>query len=119
MTDSTARAGDDLKWYADESTNLEWYVNAIGGDQEFAKESQTTAEEMVHHFIGGEDNPFRVPGSVVARAVLEVGADLYYRKASRNGVVGLDNVESQPFRIARDPMTAAYPLLRPYLVTGL
>jgi hypothetical protein len=119
MTDSTARGGGNLEWYADASTNLDWYVQALGDDKKFATESKTTATEMVHHFIGGADNPFKVPGSVVARAVLEVGADLYYRKASRNGVVGLDSVEAQPFRIARDPMTAAYPLLRPYLVTGL
>ncbi|RWZ52934.1 hypothetical protein ELQ90_03085 [Labedella phragmitis] len=111
MTDSTARDATD--------TTLEWYVNAIGEDADFAAASAATATSMVHEFIGGEDNPFKVPADVVARAVLEVGADLYYRKASRNGVVGLEGTGPQPFRINRDPMTAAYPLLRPYLVMGL
>ena len=99
-------------------TELSWYVDAIGEDVEYAATSKAEATELVNHFIGS-GNPFGVPELVVDRAVLEVGADLYYRKASRNGVVGLDGVDSQPFRLNRDPMAAAYPVLRPYLVTGL
>ena len=99
-------------------TSLEWYVEAIGEDATFAAVSKAEATQLVNDFIG-QGNPFQVPASVVARAVLEVGADLYYRKASRNGIVGLEGVDPQPFRLNRDPMTAAYPLLRRYLVTGL
>ncbi len=101
------------------TNDLAWYVNAIGEDQPFAAESETVARQMVTDFIGGENNPFGVPDVVVARAVLEVGADLYYRKASRNGTVTIGGVEPQMFRINRDPMAAAYPLLRRYLVMGL
>lgn len=99
--------------------NVEWYVNAIGEDAEFAADCQTQATALVGKFIGGEDNPFGVPEEVVNRAILEVGADLYYRRASRNGIVGLDGIEPQPMRLSRDPMSAAYALLRPYLITGL
>jgi hypothetical protein len=108
MPDDTTRA-----------TTLEWYVQALGEDVPYAAESNEQATQLVQDFIGGEENPFEVPESVVARAVLEVGADLYYRKASRNGVIGLDGVDPQPFRLNRDPMAAAYPLLRRYLVTGI
>jgi len=101
------------------TTDLDWYVNAVGEDKPFAAESKETAAQMVTDFIGGAGNPFAVPESVVARAVLEVGADLYYRKASRNGVVQLGGVDPQLFRLNRDPMAAAYPLLRRYLVMGL
>ncbi len=101
------------------TTALDWYVQALGEDTDYASQCHAQAQQMVTDFIGGESNPFRVPDSVVARAVLEVGADLYYRKSSRNGVVGLDGVDPQPFRLNRDPMAAAYPLLRRYLVTGL
>ncbi|SDH16096.1 hypothetical protein SAMN04515691_2988 [Leifsonia sp. 98AMF] len=100
------------------ATDLSWYVQAIGEDKPYAESCQAEAQQMVDDFIG-EGNPFGVPESVVARAVLEVGADLYYRKASRNGVVQLDGVEPQLFRLNRDPMAAAYPLLRRYLVMGL
>jgi hypothetical protein len=101
------------------TTDLSWYVNALGEDAAYASESQAQATQLVNDFIGGQENPFNVPPAVVARAVLEVGADLYYRKASRNGVIGLDAADPQPFRLNRDPMAAAYPLLRRYLVTGL
>lgn len=100
------------------ATTLDWYVNAIGDDEPFAAESAQVATQMIEDFIGA-DNPYGVPDEVVARAVLEVGADLYYRKASRNGVVTMEGVEPQMFRLHRDPMAAAYPLLRRYLVMGL
>lgn len=100
------------------ATTLEWYVDAQESDQPFAQESAEVAKQMVEDFIGA-GNPHMVPAGVVARAVLEVGADLYYRKASRNGVMTVTGVEPQMFRLHRDPMAAAYPLLRRYLVMGL
>lgn len=100
------------------TTELDWYVEAVGEDKEFAADSKRTAEQMVRDLVG-KGNPYKVPETVVARAVLEVGADLYYRKASRNGIVGLEGIAPQPQRINRDPLTAAYPLLRHYLVLGL
>lgn len=100
------------------TTDLAWYVDAIGADAEYAAASKEVARQMIEDFIG-QGNPYGVPQSVVARAVLEVGADLYYRKASRNGVVTLQGVDPQLFRLNRDPMVAAYPLLRRYLVMGL
>ena len=108
MTDDTTPA----------TTSLDWYVTALGDDLAYAKESEGVARQMVSDFIG-DGNPYGVPAGVVARAVLEVGADLYYRKASRNGVVQLGGVDPQLFRLNRDPMAAAYPLLRRYLVMGL
>lgn len=100
------------------ATTLDWYVQALGADKPFAEESAQVAQTMVNDFIGN-GNPFEVPDEVVARAVLEVGADLYYRKASRNGVATIQGVEPQLFRLNRDPMAAAYPLLRRYLVMGI
>jgi len=107
---------------ADESTPTElgWYVNALGEDVQHAAWSKTVATGLVGGFVGGLDsNPFGVPVAILEMAVLEVGADVYYRKASRNGVVGLDGVDPQPFRLNRDPMAAAYPLLRRFLVVGI
>lgn len=108
MAESTAPATPDL----------DWYVNAQGEDKPFAASSAVEATQLVTDFIG-EGNPYKVPPVVVARAVLEVGADLYYRKASRNGIVGLDSENPQMFRLNRDPMAAAYPLFRPYIPMGL
>lgn len=101
------------------SRSVAWFVNAIGEDAEFALESESQAQTMIHDFIGGKKNPFDVPGEIIERAILEVGADLYYRRASRNGIVQLDGVEPQIFRLHRDPLSAAYPLLRRYLAMGI
>jgi hypothetical protein len=98
-------------------TTLEWFVQAVDDDAPFAAESAADGKTMVLNIIGAE-NPYGVPENIVARACLEVGADLYYRKASRNGVAtfgGGDMPSPEPFRINRDPMQAAYPILRPFL----
>ena len=102
-----------------EAITLDWYVQALGDDAEFAQQCATEASTLVTHMIG-TDNPYQVPADVIARAVLEVGADLYYRKASRNGIVQFDGVETtSALRIGRDPLSAAYPFLRPFLPMGL
>lgn len=100
------------------ATDLSWYVDAIGEDAQFAAESKVDAAELVDNFVGAT-NPYGVPAGVVARCILEVGADLYYRKASRNGIVGLEGADPQPFRLNRDPMAAAYPMLRQWIPVGL
>jgi hypothetical protein len=99
-------------------TDLAWYVEAIGEDAPFATASAAEATALVMNFIGA-DNPYGVPEVIVARVVLEVGADLFYRKASRNGIVGFEGIEAQPMRVNRDPMAAAYPILRQYIPVGL
>lgn len=103
--------------------DITWYVDAFTDpvSAEYAKTSREEATQLVTDFIGGAENPFRVPDSIIDRATLEVGADLYYRKASRNGVINLDGGDMgvQAFRLHRDPMAAAYPLLRRYLAQGL
>lgn len=63
----------------------------------------------------------RVPAAVLRRAVVEVGADLFHRRAARNGVIAFDETEvsASPVRIGRDPLAAARPLLAPYLGVGI
>lgn len=111
----------------DPPTVIQWFVQAVGDEVAFATECKTLGDTMVGNFIGNVAavglvpavvNPYKVPAEAVERAALEVGADLYYRKSSRNGVVafgGGDMPAPEPFRINRDPMQAAYPILRPFL----
>lgn len=103
----------------DDPGTLEWFVQASGDDVAFATECATQAAELVTNLVG-TDNPYGVPESTLARVILEVGADLYYRKASRNGIAGFeDGGEPQPMRLNRDPLAAAYPILRQFLPMGL
>ncbi|WP_396190137.1 hypothetical protein [Flavobacterium sp.] len=97
-------------------TSLAWYVQAVGEDVAYAEQSTIEATSLVMHFVGGDTNPYAVPQPVLDRAILEVGADLYYRKSTRNGIAQFDSIEPTPFRITRDPMASAYPILRPYLI---
>lgn len=91
------------------------YVKAEGDNAAWAAECAEQAEAMVDQFVAdnGRTNT-TLPAVIKARAVLEVGAELFYRKDARLGMVGLDTEAGTPLRIARDPMRAAYDLLAPY-----
>lgn len=107
---------------APEPLTVREYVNAQNAvDVRLANNSAAEADELVSRHIGGKDNPHDVPATLIARAVLEVGADLYWRHKSRNGVVQLGSgVEAAgPVRINRDPMTMAYELLSPFLPAAI
>ena len=94
------------------------YVTATGaGDEENAAASLTEAREMVEHWIGTPIT--KVPKSVLDRAIIEVAAELFYHKAARGGVTEWAGTDLQPFRLARDPMKAAYPILLQYVPGGL
>lgn len=75
-------------------------------------ECEATALQLVTAHVGTAT----VPTEVLRTAVREVGADLFHRRKSRNGVTTFAGVDgATPVRLNRDPLTAAYPILRPYL----
>lgn len=59
-----------------------------------------------------------VPADVAGRAVLEVGAELYHRKNTKNGISQFASPDGSAVRVARDPLTPAYPILRPFIGGG-
>lgn len=98
-------------------TDLAWYVQAVGPDDtDYAAQCSIEATELVESIVGTHE----VPVSVVDRAVLEVGADLYHRKAARSGLVQFGGGTEAPavHRIPLDPLRTAWPILRPYLPGG-
>jgi hypothetical protein len=94
------------------------YVTAVGDeDVTYAKQCLAEANAAVAAFLTA-GNPYKVPQAVVNRAVLEVGADLYYRKRTRNGVAEFGGGMGEAplaIRVNRDPLAAAYPILRPHM----
>ncbi|OYO16285.1 hypothetical protein CGZ94_04920 [Enemella evansiae] len=98
-------------------TTLAQYLNVASS--EYTTECETEATALVDRHIGTAT----VPPDIRDRAVLEVAADLFYRRETRNGVVafgGQDGGASvAPVRVSRDPMKAATDLLRPYLGPGI
>lgn len=110
-------AADDAAGIA----KLAAYVHAAPGDSEVA-DSYAEAWEMVANRTKPENvRAGGVPAVIVARAVKEVGADLFHRRTSRNGIAGLDGGPDSftPLRIARDPMKAAADILAPYMLPGI
>lgn len=101
---------------ADPSTyeaRLSAYVLADPTDREHVGQCARAAETLVNRAIGSQN----VPEEVKMAAVLEVGANLFNRRASaRDSATGID-ADTSPafFRPSLDPMTPAWPILRPYI----
>lgn len=89
-------------------------------ETDFVHRCADEAEELVNmwlkaHGIDRDYWPFPdgdYEWHVLIRAELEVGAELYHRKNTKNAVAQFASPDGSPVRIARDPMVAAYPLLR-------
>lgn len=95
---------------------LTTYVQASDDDLAFVNSCLTEATTLVGRYTASGRRP--VPEDIEDRAVLEVAADLYYRRRTRNGVAEFDGMDMQPLRVSRDPMAAAYPLLSRYVGGG-
>lgn len=94
------------------------YVTSTGtADDENATVSLTEAHALVTAYCGAFIAA--VPAPVLGRAIVEVAAELFYHKAARGGVTEWAGTDLQPFRLARDPMKAAYPLLLQFIPGGL
>lgn len=110
---------------------LREYVGARSGDAAVAS-CYATATELVRGLlathqltiqdgraVGADPASVVIPEPVVSRAILEVGAELYHRKNTKNGVQQLPVADQvSPLRIARDPLVAARPLFDSYLPVG-
>lgn len=116
------------------TTTLLQYVRADQRDQTFVTECATEATALVLTRVTGapvpEENPptieetaaaTGIPAAVLHKAILEVGANLYQRRVSAIGRPGYTDPETMgnPHRPALDPLTPAWPLLRPYLRPGI
>jgi hypothetical protein len=56
-------------------------------------------------------------GDLYQREVIELGSELYYRKAARNGVVSI-GLDGSPIRISNDPYKAAEGRLARFVPLG-
>lgn len=59
-----------------------------------------------------------VPNAIYESAVISVGAELYNRRSAPSGISQFTSADGSPIRLARDPMTAAETVLRPFLPGG-
>jgi len=95
---------------------LKAYVGAPDSDNTFVSACWDEAHILVDKFCG----TVVVPAAVLTRAKIECGSELYHRRSAPNGVAQFATLDGgSAIRIARDPMTGAYPLLYPYTGQGL
>lgn len=94
--------------------DLARFVGAPASDP-YVAECAAEAADLVAAHVGARASA--VPARVMARAVLEVGADLYHRRSARNGIAGFEDTDMAPapVRINRDPLVPARPILAPWM----
>lgn len=84
-------------------------------DDDLVQSCAEVGQRLVLDWVGSERMAQLSPCqlAIVFRAVVEVGAELYHRKNTKNAVAQFATPDGGALvRIARDPMAAAYPLLR-------
>jgi len=96
--------------------DLKAYVNAPGADDELVQANWAEAHALITVYIGDAT----VPTAIHDRARIVVGAELYGQRAAPNGIAQFATFDGQnAIRVARDPMTGAYPLLGRFVPLGL
>ena len=86
----------------------------IGTDEtgDFINSCLTAGENLVDKYIGTVET---VPEQVHDQAVLIVASELFHRRSAPNGIAQFASMDGSPIRVGKDPMTAVYPLLLPYV----
>lgn len=92
-------------------TQLQSY---IGTDEsgDFITGCLNSGKALVENYIGAVET---VPNHVEDQAVLICASELFHRRSAPNGIAQFASMDGSPIRVGKDPMTAVYPLLLPYV----
>ncbi|XCB29637.1 hypothetical protein RQN30_10700 [Arcanobacterium hippocoleae] len=74
------------------------------------------AQALIYNFCGSQS--VNVPEPLLTQAILIVTREIETREKSPGGIFAAFGEQDGAVRLARDPMTMAYPLLRPFLGGG-
>lgn len=97
---------------ADTWIALKEYVRSGDDDDAFVTRCFEESTELVQDYIGES----YVPEKRLALAILKTGSELYSQRDAPQGISQFSDVDANPIRIARDPLVAAKPLLRKYVI---
>lgn len=67
---------------------------------------------LVDNYIG---QVATVPADIHDQSVLICASELFHRRSAPNGIAQFASMDGSPIRVGKDPMTAVYPLLLPYV----
>lgn len=90
----------------------------IGTDEsgDFITGCLNSGKSLVENYIGEVTT---VPNHVEDQSVLIAASELYHRRSAPNGIAQFASMDGSPVRMGKDPMSAVYPLLMPYVGWGL
>jgi hypothetical protein len=96
--------------------SLAEYVRSNADDSAFLESCWAQASALIAKHVGSAE----VPAEVLEGATLTVASEIYHRRQAPSGISQFATPGTQaPVRLARDPMTQAYPVLAPWLGWGL
>jgi hypothetical protein len=95
---------------------LKSYVGAPDSDDTFVTACWNEAVALVDKYVGTAT----VPATVLLRAQIECGSELFHRRSAPNGIAQFATLDGgSAVRVARDPMVASIPMLQPFVGLGV
>jgi hypothetical protein len=89
----------------------------VGTDEsDFPQECLSAGHALVTRYVGEVAD---VPAHIHDQAVYIASSELFHRRSAPNGISQFASGDGSAVRVARDPMTAVYPLLLPYCGYGV
>lgn len=80
-------------------------------DSSFVDDALQTGHHLVERYVGTAE----VPSHVRDIAVLQVASEVFHRRQAPAGITQFADMSGSAVRVGKDPMSAAYELLRPYV----
>lgn len=93
------------------------YVRATTSDDPDLERALLQAESMLTNYLGAEKAG--IPEDEYDPWVLHLTSELWNRQNAPGGVSNFATLDGEPFRLARDPMTALYPLMSKWKLYGV
>lgn len=95
------------------AVTLQELADYVGTDvlDDFLESCLSAGNAHVGRFIGDIET---VPNEVHRQAIFICASELFHRRSAPNGISQFASMDGTAVRVARDPMTAVYPLLLPY-----
>lgn len=79
---------------------------------DFIESCLDAGNALVGNYIGEIET---VPHDVHNQAILICASEIFHRRSAPNGIAQFASMDGQPVRMGKDPMTAVYPLLLPFV----
>jgi len=92
------------------------FLGASESDRAFVEECLNQATTLITTYIGSAV----VPEDIMNNATQQVASEMFHRRNAPSGIAQFSSLDGvSPIRVAKDPMTSVYPLLRRYVVDGV